>query len=784
MRTLLRRIRAVRLASWFILTAAVAAGSLTALTSLGPALNRIVEPLRAAVVTRVASGQVVIVEMDAASATAIQRWPWSRANYAAVVDRLRRAGAAAVVFDVDFSSSSDAAGDAVFAGALARAQGLVTLPTFGQQASAEDRRIIDAVPIPAFRHHAALASVSIAPGPDGIVRDMPFGTITAGIPRPSLSAYIAARSGTADTTFPIDMSIDPATIRRLSFVDVRDGRFDPAVVKGRTLLIGATAIEMGDRYGTSSWGVIPGVVVQAMAAETLLRGVPIRSGPFLPLMLAAALAISIVAAASPLRAVVRVAASATILVIGILLAQHVLLIDYPLAGALTVLFGAGVASAARSVLAQFRTLRMTDEATGLPNRRALLTAAIGDSDAALAVLQIGNYDQVQAVLGQAATTDAVLRVTERVALGAENCAVFRLEDRLLAFMLSMDHPLDDQINGLRSILIQPIEVGGRRIDVASMIGVAVGPRTDLQRLLADATIAAEEAHRAGIFWRRAATDVATLELSLSLMGELDQAIAAHELTVFYQPKFNLSANQITSVEALVRWHHPVRGFIGPDLFIPLAEQSDRIADLTLFVLERVLIDLAGLRRSGHKVSAAVNISAKLLSSAEFNSRVERLLIQADVPAGSLIFEVTESAAMLDPATAVAALNHYRDLNIAVSMDDYGTGQSTLTYLRQLPLTELKIDRSFVQHAHRNRNDALLVRSTIDLAHELGLVVVAEGIEERACLDFLRSVGCDLAQGYLISKPVPIDQLASLIRDGVLLLEVQSQAGLEDRRKAS
>ncbi len=158
------------------------------------------------------------------------------------------------------------------------------------------------------------------------------------------------------------------------------------------------------------------------------------------------------------------------------------------------------------------------------------------------------------------------------------------------------------------------------------------------------------------------------------------------------------------------------------------------------------------------VTAAINISAKLLSSAPFNADVERIVAAAGIPTSALVFEVTESAAMSDTGAAIAALRRYRDLGIAVSMDDYGTGQSPLTYLRQLPLNELKIDRSFVQFAHQNHDDGVLVRSTIELAHQLGLKVVAEGVEDAACLDFLTEHGCDLVQGYLIAKPLPLAEL--------------------------
>jgi diguanylate cyclase len=164
------------------------------------------------------------------------------------------------------------------------------------------------------------------------------------------------------------------------------------------------------------------------------------------------------------------------------------------------------------------------------------------------------------------------------------------------------------------------------------------------------------------------------------------------------------------------------------------------------------------------ITAALNISAPLLLSDSFSAALLYVLQCADVPASSLIFEVTESAAISDPERAQAALLAYRELGISISMDDYGTGQSTLSYFRTLPISEVKIDRSFVAAAHRDRGDAILVRSTVELAHELGLKVVAEGVEEQATLEFLRTIGCDLAQGYLISKPVPRDRITALFAE--------------------
>jgi EAL domain-containing protein (putative c-di-GMP-specific phosphodiesterase class I) len=196
----------------------------------------------------------------------------------------------------------------------------------------------------------------------------------------------------------------------------------------------------------------------------------------------------------------------------------------------------------------------------------------------------------------------------------------------------------------------------------------------------------------------------------------------------------------------------------------VAERNDRIAGMTLYVLERTIGDLQSWQAQGHQMSAAVNLSAKLLNSAGFLADLRCLIETSGIAPKVLTFEVTESAAMINPDEAAMALRSFQAMGIAISIDDYGTGQSTLSYLKQLPFNELKIDRSFVQFAHQNRSDAVLVQSTINLAHELGLKVVAEGVEDTECLAFLRAAGCDMVQGYLISRPVPFAEISTVLND--------------------
>ena len=706
-----------------------------------------------------ASQKVVVVEMDAASLATIRRWPWDRRHYATVVDRLDAAGARSIAFDVDFSTRSELKSDLAFARSLNRARSQITLPTFSQRESHEETRVLDTLPLEEFRESTTLASVSVVPDADGQVRRMPLGTMTADLPRPSLSAQLAQRNGTAGQNFPLDRSIALSSIPRLSFLAVERGDFDPAKVAGKDLLIGATAVEMGDRYAVPGYGVIPGVLIQAMAAETLIAGVPVELGGGMMLLFSIGLCVWIARATRKGNTAARFAVSLIVLAAALTLGWAVLRILIAVGPA----FIAVIATVSVRLLAIYRNeqnyRRTHDAQTGLPNRHAMSRPA--NEDDLMIVASIGNLERLQAVLGAEHCGELVRKVAERIATTNGGAPVYRVEDKYLAWSHAGGGVQPDVVlPGMAAILRQPIEITGRRVDAQIAFGVAAAGA------VTEATLAASEALKNGEPRRyHEVAEKSLLEQQVSLMGELDTAIALGQLEVAYQPKLLLASDQIDAVEALVRWNHPDRGYLRPDIFIPLAESADRIDDLTLYVLKRTIEDLSDWCAAGLVMHAAVNISARLLSDRRFLAAAEALLEGSGVPKSRLIFEVTESAAFLDGDTAVEALKRFNDMGVAISMDDYGTGQSTLSYLKLLPLCELKIDRSFVQFAHKDKSDALLVRSTLNLAHELGLRVVAEGVEDVECLNFLREIGCDYAQGYLIGKPMSADSLAKLIAEG-------------------
>ncbi|WP_167737581.1 EAL domain-containing protein [Sphingomonas parva] len=754
-----------------VLAAAALVGATILLTGAGAGVDRILQDVRYAVRAHDATGEIHVVEIDAKSLAALTKWPLPRSVHGRAVDQLRAAGARTIGFDVDFSAASDPREDAAFAAALKRAGGSVYLATFRQAADSTSEESVENIPIKILEENAFLAGVNVRPDASGYVRQMPLGTVTGGTPRPSLANLTAEVPADTGEAFDIDYSIRPETIPRHSLIDLVTGRVPAAALAGKRVIIGATAIEIRDYYATPRHGVIPGVVIQALAAETLMQG-PIpqswSGGGMLLLALAAAAGI-LRKAASPRRLAGFGAATAVLPLIP-LASEHFFAVSMALAPALgsaaTVIGLNGAALLAQRA----RRKETTDAATGLPNLAALEGALAGRAQANIVVAHIEHFAMIASGLGDEATAKLILRVADRLRLACGDMHIYRVDTAALAWIETPDDEssLDGRLEAAAALMRAPVECG-RLVDVSLTFGLSGSENlagSSVKQLVADAALAAVHAAQRGNRWQKfteADSEEATLQLSL--LGELDAAMASGELWNAYQPKLDLHSGKVLSVEALVRWNHAQRGPIGPDKFIPLVEEHGRAADLTRHVLQQALEDAWSWQERGHPINVAVNVSASVLADHGFIESVREALRTSPVPPERITIEVTESAAMNDPARAIAALESWRALGVRISIDDYGTGQSSLGYLQTLPATELKIDKSFVQTIASDTRNAIMVRSTIAMAHELGLKVVAEGIEDQECLDRLREMGCDTAQGFFISKPLSAPELADFLGTG-------------------
>ncbi|HEY5721959.1 MAG TPA: EAL domain-containing protein [Allosphingosinicella sp.] len=731
----------------------------------GSGLDNQLRILRDSIRAHPASGQVHIVELDARSLDRIGTWPWPRSVHAAAIDRLRESGVRSIAFDVEFSATSNPADDRKLADSLERAGRSVILPTIRQQESSGSSNYIDTVPAKPFADKAFLAAVNVVPDSDGFVRAMLLGLETKGVPRPSLASMIAEGDAEIGRSFEIDYAIQPESIPRHSFIDLIEGRVPPSSLAGKRVVIGATAVEMGDRYNVPGHGVIPGVVIQALAAETLMAGpVPAHTGAVWPLLLAL-LVILLASRLKPGPLRMTLFAGGTVLVLALPLATEAnLALTVQVAPALAALAAGMLVSGGSAALDRYLQSALSDPATGLPNLPALETKAAGRKGLNVVVARIDRFVSISSGLGPAASATLVQRIAERLRFAHEGHEIYRVDAASLAWIESREEEdgLESRFDSIAAVMRSPVECG-RLIDVALNFGVASGKGGNVRQLVSDAGAAAAAAAQRGARWRRfIEADSEEIDWQLALLGELDGAMAHGQIWNAYQPKLDIATGAIVGAETLVRWAHPQRGPIGPDSFIPVIEQAGRIRDLTAYVLEQALEDAMHWNEKGHELGVAVNVSATLLADHEFIETVGAILQRHPLPNGQVTIEVTESAAMDSPERAIAALESWRSLGVAISIDDYGTGQSSLGYLQKLPATELKIDKSFVQTIVTDTRNAIMVRSTVGLAHELGMKTVAEGIEDEACLAKLAEMGCDTGQGYHIGRPMPADELLAFV----------------------
>lgn len=333
----------------------------------------------------------------------------------------------------------------------------------------------------------------------------------------------------------------------------------------------------------------------------------------------------------------------------------------------------------------------------------------------------------------------------------------------LSFECDGPEHASQRVEALKSGLPQTVEAGGGSYRVDIRFGLAIAPAStcDELRLIEAAEAALDEARAQDSIVVR---DLSCTEVAfdrLAMMRELPRAIARGEMFIQYQPKVHVRRQKVASAEALLRWHHPSHGLIAPGDFIGVAEEGGEIGALTLWTMRRVIEDQKRLAAAGHDIPLFLNISGMLLADSAFVAEACEIVSQSDAKLG---FEITETAVIRDPESAIRHLQNFARIGVQLAIDDYGAGLSSLAYLKQLPARELKIDKMFVLQLTSSNRDPLIVRSTIDLAHALEMEVTAEGVETPSALALLSVMGCDMVQGFLISRPVALDALLKFLHE--------------------
>ena len=420
--------------------------------------------------------------------------------------------------------------------------------------------------------------------------------------------------------------------------------------------------------------------------------------------------------------------------------------------------------------ARITDLSLRDTETSLPNRRALHEAVVDavtyedPENTFVVAFGIDRLSRIRSVIGHAATNQLVNLVGLQLGALDGVHAMGRLASDTVGvlFWSTSKADLMAWLESQHFDHSRPIEVNGEAIDIQLKVGLASFDPDNRMDLIDQASVALQQARTSGktvsAFDRIAYGDPSG---TLSMMSDMVKGLEDGSVTLAYQPKYDLRDQRIKGVEALIRWTHPVRGFVSPDVFVTYAEETGHIRPLTEWVLKQAKLDRHAYLGLGHDLKISVNISGRLMADQSFiDWAIEEM---KDEPT-AYCFEVTETAVIDDRELALANIIRLREQGIEISIDDYGAGLSSLSYLKQLPAHELKIDKDFILAMEAGSSDALLVKSTIDLAHSLGLKVTAEGVETEAVLQLLAVMGADTAQGYFIARPGKLADIADLIRD--------------------
>ena len=872
------------------------------------ALRHALADLRFAWQSRQASGDIVVVAIDAQSIDRIGVWPWPRPLYAELLRQFQKAGVQDIALDVDFSTPSDAASDRSFAEALESAGGSVVLPSFQQPRT--DRTTLHVNrPLQQFSEHSWPAVVNVEVGPDGLVRRYPFGEKLDGEFVPSMAAVLSGQYAEKRTPFLIDFSIRTAGIPKVSFVDVLRG--DEATLqklRGKKVIVGGTALELGDRFSVPNGVILSGPVLQTLAAESLLQNRALQwTSPVVTLTglgllglimlftwrrlsagrrvaMLAALAVGIEALAYLLQAVFPLILDTSLFHIAIIVYIAAIALDEidirDLLGRVaenrfqrvamslgdglvctdsnylitvwnpgaTAIFGhlpeemigrpfdeicardeAGatpsfsirnVAHLTGGTLVEFngrrgngeefpveasfsrwqgtdgiqfgailrdisvrkreaeriRYLAEHDTLTGLINRNTLhagLAAMIsraeeGEREVALLVIGLEGFQQINHMLGHA-SGDLVLRaISERLTATIPAAGlVARLSGDEFAVTVrtsDIEENVSRFADQIGASFNAPLLAGNREHRVRVSIGAAVFPSggRSADELLSNSHMAlsrAKATRRGGhvMFEDNIRRE---LETRLTLEAELTQAAERGEFELFYQPQLHLADGRLIGAEALIRWRHPVRGLVSPGEFMPVVNTSPISERIAEWVLLTACAKAAAWERAGHRLRIGVNLSPSQFRSGDLAASVAQALARTNLSPTSLELEVTEDILLHDEQGALNTFLKIQELGVRIVFDDFGTGFASLSYLKKFPLDGLKIDSSFVFGLLANPDDAAIVSSTIGLSRQLGLSVIAEGIENRATADFLVGMGCEEGQGYFFGRPMPADEFGA------------------------
>jgi EAL domain-containing protein (putative c-di-GMP-specific phosphodiesterase class I)/CHASE2 domain-containing sensor protein len=729
---------------------AILFGVFSGVTDLPLPLEDAYRVARAYLRARPAPRDIVFIAVDDRTLNALGKPQPSRMEDSQLMDRLFASGVEKIAWDRAHADPESPAADARFAATLERYKGKVWLGMI-PETGLSFQKLDEILPLEDFRLHAPAGSMLASVSPFGLGARIPTQVETSGIKYPSLAGVLAGYEGPSRRLRP-DLAIDPRSFPAYSYIDVLHGRIGAAELKGKRVIIGAAFLFSSDIYDHPLYGRLPGAMLHISGAHTLKRGIPLDL-MWYPAMLVGTLSILLQAigrsrSASPLWvAVVALAA------VAFLFDETVINIDI-MPAVLALGFAAYGYHRISKKCYSSDVDAMTTSAFSLDKANAACDVY---------ALKISNLSEISEEWSERELGDFVNSLIAYVKEPGEVDDIAFERDVLVWFAPRMDAmSLDRHADGLALMLKTAIAYDWKSTNSTPALGIDINYALPVGQRIKKAMQAADEAAARAV--RFIINDAAHLEARnqrLEMFRLLEKGMRDRDIGVAYQPKVDLASGRIVGAETLIRWRPNGEDYVNPQELVLAAEAGDRINELTLVVLERALLEAKHALAIDPRFKLAVNMSAKSLSDTHLLFDLMTLLGRHHFPGENLTLELTETAKLEDDriAAQVAAL---KARGIGLSIDDFGTGQSNLEYIEKLPSSELKIDKKFVRHMATSEESRAVVRATIEIAHSLGKIVVAEGVEDEAVAAELRDMGCEQAQGFLFSHAIAMPELLALM----------------------
>ena len=705
-----------------------------------------------------ADKSVVLVAIDDRTIRELGSINYSRTNDVKLVEALLARGTRRIYYDKAFADPVDRSGDAQFAETLAKYSGRIFLGvTLALNRNTGAEEVI--WPTAPFKQVADVRALTGRTAPFSLSAELFYSSTINGQIVPGIAADIAGASAPPNAAFRPDWSIQVRSVPTVSYIDVIKGRASGFDLKGKDVLVGYTTLLSNDWLQVAGQDWFPAVYVHAIGAQTLREGRPISLGPW-PAFLASILFTALFLKARSRR---RAAAIAVMSVLAGFAVPFILDAFLVTADFIPAYLLFGIAAIRATSQRDLLEASLRNAGTLMPNLSALREEPLAATRPVVA-MRIRNYAAIGASFAEPVEDDLVSEIARRLNLPGVQTIFYQAEDVLywLGPQLGATE-LIGHIEGLARLIESQFVIRNRKIDIYLAFGIDTEFARPVTNRIGRALMAADNAAASQklMMFNNSDND-ADSAWELSLMSELDAAIDNGDIWIAYQPQFSLRDNRISGAEALVRWQHPTRGAISPEAFILPAEEHNRISKLTFHILEEATRAAKHIVALDPLFRLSVNVSANLLQQPQLPALIMKVLYRTGFPASNLTLEVTESAPFKEHELVKRNLAGIAAIGIDLSIDDYGTGNATLEYLRSVPCKEIKIDRRFISGLVSNASDLLLVESTIELAHGLGRRVIAEGIENSDTLELLRNLGCDIAQGFYLAKPMRLAALEVLL----------------------